>query len=226
MPPTLHRGKLAIDPKIIEVRPLTRDDLLCLREKRPAQGVVKTFRDSHHKIARLVAAGLKPGEVALRAGITVSRVGSLKGDPAFIELVAQYRLKVDEAFVEGVGDYYEVATANMLKAEVMLSDKLDEAIDSGELLPTKDLLAISRDAADRFGHPKQKVSQNTNVNVDFAAMLEATARRSGRSNVIDGVSSRTSPSGARAVGYSADQPAKLVPSPTPSSDVAGIRRRA
>lgn len=207
---TLHRGKIATNPKILAVRPLTRDDLLCLRDKRPPQGVVKTFRDSHHRVARLVASGLRPEDVVLRSGYTQTRILSLKNDPAFQELVAQYRSKVTQAFAEGITDFYEVATANMLKAEVMLSDKLDEAIDTGDLLPTKDLLAISRDAADRFGHPKKKVSQNTNVNVDFAAMLEATAKRSGRSNVIDATSKRLGP------------PAQQMPPPS----VAGIRRRA
>lgn len=223
MPTLLHRGKLATDPKILAVRPLTRDDLLCLKDKRPVQGIVKVFRDSHHKIARLVASGLKPGEVCARAGISMTRLMQLKGDPAFEELVSQYRKKVDEAFVEGVGDFYEVATSNMLKAEVMLADKLDDAINAGELLPTKDLLAISRDAADRFGYEKRKTNNNNNVNFDFAAMLEKAAFRSGRSNVID---ARPIPKSI-ASGVEAPHPQSLPsPQPKPPPVVAGIRRRA
>ena len=218
---TLHRGKIATDPEILEVRPLTRDDLVVLRDKRAPQGVVKTFRDSHHKIARLVASGLRNEQVIVHAGISITRLMTLKDDPAFIELVSQYRERVTQSFVEEVSDFYEVATSNMLKAEVMLADKLDDAIISGEFLPTKDLLAISRDAADRFGHPKQKVTQNTNFNVDFASMLEKAAARSGRSNVIDAVPMRTV-SGPRNL----TPPELSSAQPKPPADVAGIRRRA
>jgi hypothetical protein len=220
---TLHRGKLATNPKIISVRPLTRDDLGVLVEKRPVQGVVKTFRDSHHRVARLVAAGLRPDEVALRSGYTNTRILTLKGDPAFQELVAQYRERVTEKFEEEVSSFFEVATANMLKAEVMLSDKIDEAIDANEFLPTKDLIAISEGRADRFGYPKQKSVTQTNINVDFASALEAAARRSGRSNVID--ASPNAPAG------NAPRPRVLSPSTPsanqmPQANIAGIRRRA
>jgi hypothetical protein len=71
--------------------------------------------------------------------------------------------------------------ANKLKAEVMLGDKLDAAIDGAEVMPTKDLLAISRDAADRTGHGK--VQTNMNVNVDFASKLEAARRRSNAARI-------------------------------------------
>lgn len=220
---TLHRGRIATDPTILAIRPLTRDDLACLRDKRPTQGICKVFRDNHHRVARLCAAGLPPSEVAARSGLTTTRVSQLRGDPAFEELVTGYREKVTEAFVESAEAFYEVATSNMLKAEVMLSDKIDAAIDSGEHLPTKDLLAISRDAADRFGFPKQKVSQNTNLNVDFATMLEKAAARSGRSNVIDASASSRLVSGPQGTSRPLSLPAAQ---PKPSPGVAGIRRRA
>lgn len=219
---TLHRGKIATNPTILSVRPLTRDDLLVLRERRPPQGIVKVFRDSHHRVARLVASGLRNEDVLLRSGYSLQRLYTLSQDPAFQELVAQYREKVSAAFVEGVDEFYSVATSNMLKAEVQLSEKLDASIDSGEFLPTKDLLAISRDAADRFGHPKQKVTNNTNVNLDFASMLEKAAARSGRSNVIDAAPSRVV-SGVQVPQVHASLPA---PQLKPPPSVAGIRRRA
>lgn len=227
----LHRGVIATNPKIIAMRPLTRDDLLCLRDKRPTH-TVKTFRDSHHRLARLCAAGLRYDQICLRGGISSTRLSSLKADPAFQELISSYRDKVNAAFVEAVDNFYEVSVASMMKAETMLSDKLDAAIEAGETLPTKDLLAITSDRADRFGYPKHKTSTNTNNNVDFAAMLEATARRSGRSNVIDASPSRAS-IGPKAIEshatLSSAQPIGVgnpgpVLKPVPS--VAGIRRRA
>lgn len=222
---TLHRGKLATNPKILAVRPLTRDDLSVLVEKRPAQGIVKTFRDSHHRIARLVASGIRNDQICLHGGVSITRLCTLRNDPAFAELVSQYRERVTEKFEEEVSSFFEVATSNMLKAEVMLGDKIDAAIESDEFLPTKDLIAISEGRADRFGYPKQKSVTQTNINVDFASALEAAARRSGRSNVIDAVPvspARDITSRPR-VGLTPSLPAAQ---PTPQANVAGIRRRA
>lgn len=218
----LHRGKLATNPKILAVRPLTRNDLACLGEKRPPQGVTKTFRNHHHRIARLAAMGLRTGELIAQAGISMTRWDQLKQDPAFQELVAQYRAKVDVGFADAASELFTAVAANTINAELLISEQLEEALDGGEAIPLKTLALISRDGADRIGLPKQKVSQNTNVNVDFAAMLEAAAKRSGRSNVIDAVpTSRTTsvPNGARPPSLPSAQS-----NPLPA--VAGIRRRA
>jgi hypothetical protein len=107
----------------------------------------------------------------------------LRNDPAFAELVALYREKVDEAFVSGVDEFYETSTSNMLRAERMIEEHLDEADESGEKITLKTLMALTADRADRFGYSKKVV--NRNENLDFAAMMEQIARQSGRSNVID-----------------------------------------
>lgn len=220
---TLHRGKLATNPQIIEIRPLTRDDLAALRDKRPGQNAAKTFRDWHHKIARAVAMGLKPHEVSTQIGISSTRLLQLKADPAFVELVAQYRNKVDEGYVDAATELYETVAANTINAETLIRETLEEALDGGERPALKTLLAISRDGADRVGLPKQKVSTNTNFNFDFAGQLERAAARSGRSNIIDAVPHRTS---------SGPQTLHTLPlsgsgvQPKPPAVVAGIRRRA
>ncbi len=222
---TLHRGKLATNPKILEVRPLTREDLAILRERRPPQNVVKAFRDWHHRIARLVAMGIKHSDVRAQTGLSQTRFLQYMSDPAFQELVAQYRNKVQEGYIDAATELYETVAANTLNAEIMIREQLEEAMDGGIPLPIKTLLTISRDGADRVGLPKQKVSTNTNFNMDFASMLEKAAARSGRSNVIDAVPSRAiTASGVKVV---AEPPAGL-PSPQPMSPpaVAGFRRRA
>ena len=86
------------------------------------------------------------------------------------ELVANYRAKVDEEFVEGADAFFTLATQNMIAAERHIADAIAEAEDAGELIPIRTALAISRDAADRFGYGKK--TQNLNINVDFAAQLE------------------------------------------------------
>lgn len=166
---------------IESVRPITRDDLQSLREPASRQ-TLKHLRDSHHMIARLTAQGLSMSEVSNRVGMGYSRISLLLRDPSMVELINRYRDKVTEVWKDQVDDYMSLATANMLKAERQIADKLDEADAAGELLPVRELIAISRDAADRFGYGKK--TTNLNVNVDFAAKLEAARKRSNR--VIEG----------------------------------------
>ncbi len=223
---TLHRGKLASNPKVLAVRPLTRDDLLCLRDKRPAQNVVKTFRDWHHRIARMVAAGLRPHEVCANAGISRTRYNQYNDDPSFQQLVAEYRLKVDQGFVAGTEELFATVSANTLNAELLIKETLEEAMHGDAERPSlKNLLAISRDGADRIGLPKQKVTQNTNVNLDFASMLEAAARRSGRSNVIDAVPHAPVGTASRPRALPST-PSSAIQTPPPNPVAGGIRRRA
>ncbi len=183
MNPTLHRGKLARTPKVVGVRPLTREDMLRLQEPRPSQNRPKAMRETHHRLARMVAAGFRTEEILHLTGFSQTRLYQLRGDPAFQELVAAYKDKVDEAYVRGIDEFYETSTSNMLRAERMIEEHLDEADESGEKVSIKTLMALTADRADRFGYSKKVV--NRNENVDFAAMMEQIARSSGRSNVID-----------------------------------------
>lgn len=178
---TMHRGKLPSPVTIFEVRPLTREDLEMIREKRTTP-IVEKFRDPHHHVARLIAAGLRLDEVAERSGYSYARIATLSADPTFQQLIAEKRKDVDRAFIESQDDYYRLASSNMLKAERQLSERLDKADEDNELLPVRDLISISRDAADRFGYGKK--TTNVNLNVDFAARLEAAAARS--TKVIEG----------------------------------------
>jgi hypothetical protein len=173
---TLQRGHIrAKQPELSGFRSLSREDLALLSEKRPAV-TLQTLRDSHHRIARSMAAGLPNHEIASFCGISINRVSMLKKDPAFMELVAHYRGVITAEYVRTVDNFMEVATGNMLKAATMLSDKLDDAMDKGEFLPTRDLIAIQDTGADRFGYGKMQ--KNLNVNVDFASQLEQARRRS------------------------------------------------
>lgn len=179
---TLQRGHLAPQkPEVSDFRVLSRADLALLSEARPVK-TLQTLRDSHHRVARAVAAGLSNADVAQCCGISYNRVSIYKKDPAFAELVAHYRGLVTAEYVQSVDSFMEVATSNMLKAAVMLGDKLDDAIDKGEFLPTRDLIAIHDTGADRFGYGKMQ--KNLNVNVDFASQLEQARKRSAKARDI------------------------------------------
>jgi len=181
--PTLHRGKLARTPKVLSVRPLTREDMAVLQAPRPPQNRPKAMREAHHRLARMVAAGFRIEEILRLTGYSYNRLLQLRKDPAFEELITQYRGKVDESWARSLDEFHETSTSNMLRAERMIEQKLDLAEETEELPSLRDLMALTSDRADRFGYSKKSIQRNENL--DFAAMMEQIARASGKSNVID-----------------------------------------
>lgn len=173
---TLRRGHILTEkPEIGPVRELTRPELAHLVEKRPPT-VVQTLRDSHHRMARAVASGLTNAEVAALCGCSANRVSILRSDPSFRELVAHKRAMIDVEWAAEADPVIDHLRTNALKAQAMLSDKLDAAVEQNEFLPTRDLLGIAELGLDRTGYGK--VNKNVNINVDFAAKLEAARNRS------------------------------------------------
>ena len=202
------------------VRQITRDELPRLHERRAELPVVAQIRDSHHRVARLVASGLRITEVAERSGYSYAFGSRRVNDPALRELVAHYRKMVDDAFVASQDEYHTLSTANMLAAERHIADHISDLDNKGELLPVRIALAISADKADRFGYGKKQT--NLNVNVDFAKNLEGMLRRSGKT--IDGtVVARQTLAGSPA-GPSAEP--QLPSAPSPAEAPQPLRRRA
>lgn len=214
--PELHRGKIAKPPRILAVRPLAREDLGTLRETR-VQPRVRAFRDTHHRLARLCAVGLRDSEILRLTGYSQQRLGTLRSDPAFQQLIAMNREKVDTGPVD---EFAETSISNMLRAERQLEEHLDIADDSGDLLPLKTLLAITSDRADRFGYPKKK-ELNSNHVIDFARDIEARMARSGRGSVID---AKANPGNPIFASTARELPPPESPSP-PIAPSAGVRRR-
>ena len=153
---------------------MVESDLEALRQPSLRTGVAK-LRDSHLRMARLFASGLRNYEIAEITGYAYNRVSMLRSDPAMVERVARLREALDADWREEQTTFESVAIRNMTAAERQLSDKLDEADAAGETLPTRELLAITSDRMDRFGYGKKNM--NVNVNVDFAAKLEAAISR-------------------------------------------------
>lgn len=211
----ITKGAVPTKDLITGIRELSRDDLVRLREKRTVP-VVQRLRDPHHRLARMVAAGLGLNEAAAAAGYSYGSLHHFMKDPAFQELVAKYRDMVNESFVESVDAYHELATSNMLKAERHIAERIEEKEESGELLSVREALAISRDAADRFGYGKK--TTNVNVNVDFAAKLEAAQKRS--AHVINAKAALPSPQEAGTLTHPRASVSPLPPS------AERLRRRA
>src|SRR6266851_2086077 len=104
-------------------RLLTEKEVELARHKRGKDPAVKRFRDSHHMMARLFAMGLRTSVIAEQTGYSLTRVGMLKSDPAFQELIAHYRGKVDEGY-EGIAtDYFGIINKGRTQAARMIVDK-------------------------------------------------------------------------------------------------------
>lgn len=158
-------------------RDLTPADLALLevsRGSRPPK--LMRLRDSHHRLAQVLAVGATPGEAGAQTGYSQSRISILLADKSFQDLVEVYRR--DSASLRA--EYADMATANMIRGERIIEDALEQLADSSEPVSLADLrpvLDIVSDRADRFGYPRK--ATQVNVNVDFAGKLEAARRRSG-----------------------------------------------
>ena len=151
-------------------RDLIEDDLILgnALPKREAQGVqkLKNIRSSHHEAARLVALGKEPSEIALITGYTPVRVCQLKNDPAFQELVANYRGQVEGLYV----DVHKRLAGFTNDAMEVLHERLLDAPEKIKTSDLKDLLALGLDRTG-FG-PKSTVNTNIKAVVITNAELE------------------------------------------------------
>lgn len=188
-------------PKLFEVRPLTTEDIALLNaDRNKSTPPIQALRDTHHLVARLVASGLRTDEVAEQSGFSIGSIYRLNNDPAFQELVALYREQVAISHREITDEYHRILVSNRMKAERQLADRLD---DEDSAISTRDLITITRDAADRTGYGKRSVVDSKH---SFASEMEEVWSRSGKAKLIDGTASPTmSPAAA---------PLPLAPAPT------------
>ncbi len=148
-----------------------------------AQGIVAQYRESHHRIAQLVAVGCTPSMIRAQTGVTARRLELLCADPTFRELIAGYTKRRTMKVELAADSYQDTSIANMLRAEQMIEDHLDQAEESGELIPLAQLDKISQGRADRFGYSKHTKVEHTH---DFSAMLDKAIARSGKAKLIEG----------------------------------------
>jgi hypothetical protein len=203
---TLHRGRIAKPPRILAVRALTREDLGRLGSgERRVVPRVQQYRDTHHRLARMIAAGMSNEEVMRITGYSYTRLCTLKADPAFAELIAQNREKITENFVDEVAEAQQTAAELIIRGLRQVEEHFDRADEANELIPLQTLVKVNGDLMDRFGYSKKTV--NVNVNAGMAKQMEKTMAKTGRGAVIDA-------------------PALAPPSPTEPVTVSGFRRRA
>lgn len=164
------RGRAAVPVSAEIVGTVTQADLELLKtEKGSKPAPLKRIGERHHAMARMLASGMKPGEVAVAVGLHPSRVSILQDDPTFQELVAFYRENVDAVYA----DLHTRLAGMSADAAEELRRRLEE---NPEDLGLNALMEMVKLGADRTGYgPSSK--QDVNVNVNIADRLQAARQR-------------------------------------------------
>lgn len=166
---TSGRAKAELFAEIEDV--ISDADVASLQEERgvTAPQIVK-LRERHHALARLIAEGKKPGEAALIARYSQSRVSILMNDPAFLELITHYKEVVNREFV----DFQRKLAELGVDAATVLQERLEDAPDD---MSDALLLRLVEVSADRTGHgPSAKTE--VNVRIGLAERLQQARARS------------------------------------------------
>jgi len=165
-------GRPANEPEVDFVRELHESDLTLLDAPRGVQSrPIAKLRDSHHALARALAAGMRPGEASLITGYSLSRISVLQADPSFKELLEFYRTAQDATYAS----LHDRMATLSLDAIAELRERLDEHPE--EFTPGA-LLEMVKTLADRTGFAPTTKSVNVNVDMNsFGDRLEEARKR-------------------------------------------------
>lgn len=167
------------ETRLLEVRSLTTDDLVLLRQRCAPKFEVKTLRDRHHHIAWLIALGKSNNDIAAELRMSPARISQHKSSPAFQELIAKYRKEIADARIEAGKELAVLATANMVEGETLIQRRIRQSLEDPDSTPVliRDLNRIVADRMDRFGYPKHSTSDSRSVHLHYASNLEAAISR-------------------------------------------------
>jgi hypothetical protein len=147
------------------------------KKKKPGHKIAK-IRDSHHWLARALASGKNQVTVARETGYSNYWISVLLRDPAFVELVEQYRKMYLDRTIGEEAIAIEMMRANFIKFLRLQSDILDDAAEAREQgQPISDAYIRNHlyELADRLGYGKSHTS--INVSVEGLADRMAAARK-------------------------------------------------
>ena len=141
-------------------------------------GIVRIYRDQHHRLAELVAMGVEPSKIRRMTGVSGRRLRLLCADPSFQALIAEKSKIIMEKYEENAEPWAEVSFSNLIQSELQIQDRLDayhDDPDSGASLQMLNKIAMDR--ADRLGYGKKATIRHE---FDFADALDKAIARSGK----------------------------------------------
>lgn len=166
---TQGRAEIPVDFEV--VGEIDSTDLILLDDERGIKPPeLKSIKANHHRLAQLLASGVRPLEASVATGYSLSRISILKADPAFQALMSEYQGEVREEFRD--------FAAKMAMVAQMATDNIIERLeDKPEEFTTNQLLEVTKTFADRAGFGPQTKNQTVSVNVSLAGRLEQARRR-------------------------------------------------
>lgn len=145
-------GRRAADLFVGEPSELTVEDLLLARGAEVVgASPLKSLRQSHHTLARLLAQGAGTNEASAVLGMAPSRISVLKSDPTFKELLQYYTDMEKEQYTVARANMHERLAALGFDAMETLHERLEEAPETFDL---KTLISVVELTADRTGFGK------------------------------------------------------------------------
>lgn len=159
---------------ITAVRPLTEGDARRSCTTGPAQvptKPIKSMRQSHHRAAKMVAAGSSNETVARFTAYSPGHISALRSDPAFQELVAFYSTEGSE-FEQASFEELTADLSTDLMAE--LRQRLDE---EPERIGTTTLLDAIKTVSDRAGRAPVSRTVNANFNIGIGERMRRAQTR-------------------------------------------------
>lgn len=145
---------------------------------------IKSIRQTHRRLAQILAIGTSDSVAAGLVGLSPSRVSILKNDPAFKALMQTFQEHKDQQVIDLLGKLSEVSMN-------ALDELRDRLLDEPEKISNTQLLDIITNGLDRLGHsPTQKIAvarvdiSELKKNAALARADQVTLRET---NLIEGV---------------------------------------
>lgn len=161
------------EPFYDSVSPLTEEDLHPTGTSAPivfGTPALLKIRQSHHRLAQLIALGMSNLDASRVTGYDAARVSVLRSDPAFLELVAHYSKTTETAW----GEFVQIAADLSVDAMTLLRDKMEE--NPAQFSPSM-LLEMTKVLADRTGNAPMTKSVNVSMNVDLSERMARAKER-------------------------------------------------
>lgn len=161
---------------------VTIEDLRGREEVNAPPQMLKTIRTSHHRVARFLADGMTPIQVAAITGYSVDRIYGLQQDTVFKGLLKHYTDAVEEHITDTAGLVLDLAN----DALGVLSERMES---DSESFTVKELTELSKVTLDRSGHSPVHKSENLNINCSAELVKEANdlirKRNENQVNILD-----------------------------------------
>jgi hypothetical protein len=113
---------------------------------------IKRVTDRHHAMARLLASGMSPGDVAATLGMSNSRVSIIQQSPAFQDLLKIYRDEVDYKFTSLLDHMAGLSKDAMDE----LRERMEEAPDD---FSNRELITMITELGDRARDNSESVNK-------------------------------------------------------------------